>query len=111
MDRPRAPLILKTAAAPTCIKPKNRLATHQAPLLLLAVRTGTEGLVGAFLSTVAIFSLLSNVSFPGLIVAPAASLTPISFAPICATRSAAHSAACSADCRFRSVWVTGFAHL
>jgi hypothetical protein len=108
---PSAPSILWTAAGHTCIKPEDRLATHQAYLLLLAATTGTEGFAEAFFATVAIFSLLSNVSFPGLTAAPAASLAPISFAPACAMRSATHSAACSADCRFRSVWVIGFAHL
>jgi hypothetical protein len=61
-------------------------------LLLFAATTGTEGRAVAFFAAVAIFSLLSNVSFPGFIAAPPASLDLISSAPICATRSAVHSA-------------------
>jgi hypothetical protein len=61
-------------------------------LLSFAAATGTDGPVGVFLFAVAIFSLLSNVSLPGLTGAPPSSLALISSAPICATRSAVHSA-------------------
>jgi len=62
------------------------------PVSFFADTTGTEGRAVAFFFAVAIFIFLSNVSFPGFTGAPPAILTLISSAPICAARSAVHSA-------------------
>jgi len=51
-------------------------------LPFFAATTRTEGRAGAFFAAVAIFSFLSNVSFPGFTAAPPAILELIFSAPI-----------------------------